>query len=248
MDLTGRCILVTGASSGIGRATARLLSQLGARVILAARHRGRLEETAAALEGTGHRIEPYDLHQVESLPEWIGRIAAEVGPLSGLVHSAGVQDTMPLRYLRLEKWNAMMQVNLTAALMLAKGFRRKGVCVPRGSIVFVSSILGLRGAEGESAYAATKGALIAAVRALALDLAAERIRINCVAPGHVEDTGIALRMAERLPDSVPEIRASHPLGLGKPIHVAHAIAFLLADTASWISGTTLVVDGACSAG
>ncbi len=140
-----------------------------------------------------------------------------------------------------------MRINVGAAIGLAKGFCQKGVCAPGGSIVFISSVAGLTGQAGLAAYAASKGAIVALTKALAVELAGEHIRVNCVAPGVVttEMGQSLLRMLT--PEQDADLEAMHLLGLGRPRDVAYAIAFLLAETARWITGTVLVVDGGYTA-
>jgi NAD(P)-dependent dehydrogenase (short-subunit alcohol dehydrogenase family) len=247
MDMTGRTVLVTGASSGIGRATAGLLSRLGARLVLVGRNAERLAETYGRLEGCGHRIEQMDLTGVDSIPKWLKTVANEIGPLDGLVHSAGVQKTRPLSVLDYATLESLMRINLGAAVALTRGFRQKGVCAQASSVVFISSVMGSVGAAGVAAYAASKGAVDAVTRALAVELAREGIRVNGVAPGHVRtemSEGFSKLLTSEQRDS---IEAMHLLGLGTPEDVACAVAFLLADTARWITGTVLVVDGGYTA-
>ena len=246
-DLTGRTILVTGASSGIGRATAVVLSQLGARLILVARSAEALNQTASLLESPGHVVVPFDLNATDSIPDWLKQVAKEQGALSGLAHAAGVHITRPLRFMSGEQLDGLMRINFTAAMQLAKGFRQRGVCTNPSSIVFVSSVMGLVGQPGVSAYVASKGALVAVARSLGLEFAAEGIRVNCVAPGQVQS-----RMADVQNESLTEeqrkaVEAMHPLGLGQPEDVAHSIAYLLSNGARWVTGTTLVVDGGYTA-
>lgn len=242
-DLSGRSVLVTGASSGLGRSISVLVSRLGARVSLVGRDEIRLHETAAQLAGSGHRVERFDLSQVERIPEWLKSVATQVGPIHGLVHSAGMHFTVPLRALQLAKFEELMSTNLTAALYLAKGLRQRGVRAERSSVVFLASVMALVGQPGVSAYAASKGALAAAARCLALELAGENIRVNCLAPGHVRTEMGQRNEASMTPEQVRALEAMHPLGFGEPEDVAHACAFLLADTSRWITGQTLAVDG-----
>ncbi len=247
MELIDRTILVTGASSGIGRETAILLSQLGAHLILVGRNSEQLEKTHELLEGTAHQVYAFDLSNVDEIPRWMKEITSASGPLHGLVHSAGVQFTRPLRIVSSEGIEEIMRINVTAALLLAKAFRQKGVSVDSGSIVYLSSVMGLVGQSGQSAYSASKGALVTLTKSLALELSRENIRVNCVAPAMVR-TEMSEKMLELLtPEQAIHIEAMHPLGLGRPRDVANAIAFLLADTARWITGTTLVVDGGYTA-
>ena len=247
LDLTGRSYLVTGASSGIGRETCVLLSELGARVALLARDETRLRETQAAMQPGAHHIEVCDIEATATLPERLARLAAGFGPLDGMVHCAGIISSVPLRAREAEDIARTLRVNLESALLLAKGFRQRGVRAPSASIVFLASVAGLTGVAGRADYCASKGGLIALTRSLAAEFARENIRVNCLAPAWVE-TEMSRRSLEALtPEAVAALRARHLLGFGQPRDVANAAAFLLADTARWITGTTLVVDGGYSA-
>ena len=140
-----------------------------------------------------------------------------------------------------------MQTNWSAAWLLAKGFRQAGVYATPGSVVFVSSVVGMVGQPGLSAYASSKGALLALTKSLAMELVSEGIRVNSVVPGYVQ-TEMAQNLEKILTaDQVEAIRRMHPLGFGTAEDVAHAIAFLLAVTGRWITGTALVVDGGYTA-
>jgi NAD(P)-dependent dehydrogenase (short-subunit alcohol dehydrogenase family) len=244
LNLKGHSILVTGASSGIGRETSVLLSKLGARLVLVSRNAERLAETERLLEGPGHRVEAFDLTSLSEIPNWLKGLAAEVGPLSGLVHSAGTHFIRPLRVLTPESLDEAMRVNLGAAVALVKGFRQKNVRHSGGaSVVLVASVMGLVGQAAVSAYAASKGALISLGKSLALELAGEGIRVNCVAPGLVKSEMTERFLASLTPEQAAAVEKMHPLGIGSPLDVAHAIAFLLAETGRWMTGTTMIVDG-----
>lgn len=247
LELAGRTILVTGASSGIGRETAHLISQLGARVVLVGRNEQRLSETLQLLDGGGHRVEPFDLSSTDEIPRWLKGISASSGPLHGLVHCAGVIKLRPLRVLTSQAVEDLMGINVKAAISLAKGFCHKNVRTPTGSIVFLSSVMGLTGQAGLGAYAASKGAIIALTRALAVELAGEHIRVNCVAPGLVTTEMGQGQLALLTPEQRAALEAMHLLGFGSARDVSYAIAFLLAETARWITGTVLVADGGYTA-
>jgi NAD(P)-dependent dehydrogenase (short-subunit alcohol dehydrogenase family) len=246
-DIHGQRILVTGASSGIGRAVCVLLSQLGAKLILVGRSEERLAETALMLDGTGHAIEPKDLSQADTIPAWMKQLVKDTGPLNGVVHSAGIQGVSPVRFLKDEDFSHMMNVNVNSAVQLAKGFRQKGVRGEAGSIVLLSSVIGIVGQAGVAAYSASKGAVCALTRSIAIEFAAENIRVNCIAPGIVK-TEMTQDFQSKLSEGqFNELCDKYPLGIGEPRDIANAIVFLLSNTGRWITGTTLVVDGGYTA-
>jgi NAD(P)-dependent dehydrogenase (short-subunit alcohol dehydrogenase family) len=247
LALHERTILVTGASSGIGRETAIVLSELGAHVVIAGRDPGRLEETRSRMQGPAHRIETFDLTHAAAIPGWIKKITQETGPLSGLVHCAGIHQAVPLRVISPASIETVMAANVTSAIMLVSGFRQKGCSLRGGSVVLLSSVAGLVGQPAIGAYSASKAALIGFTKSAAMELAPEGLRVNCVAPGFVQ-TEMAGAFREKLtPEQFEAIEKMHPLGLGRPRDVAQAVAFLVADTGRWITGTTLTVDGGYTA-
>lgn len=242
-NLEARTVLVTGASSGLGRGIAELAAAVGAKVILVARNGEKLEAVRASLPGEGHAVEAFDLGQTDAIAPWLKEVAQRRGPLHGLVHSAGILTTKPLRMQSGADWETAMRVNVSAAAALTKGFRQKGVIGGSGSIVFLASVMGLAGQPGQVLYSATKGALVAMCRSMALELARESIRVNCIAPAVVQAGMSGDLQAVLSPEQFAQVTAVHPLGLGKPEDIANAAVFLLADTGRWITGTTLVVDG-----
>lgn len=247
LQLSGKRILVTGASSGIGRACAQLISQLGGEVVLVARNQNRLEETLQSLTGEGHTIEVFDLEDVETIRGWIKSVVAkrEAG-LDGLVHCAGVQITQPVQTMKLSQYERLMKLNVTSAFALAQGFRQRGVCEKQASLVLVSSVAAICGKSGLVAYSTSKAALIGMTKSVALELVGQQIRVNALCVGHV-DTEMTQSLCSRMTQAqLNEISSAHPLGIGKPMDVANAVAFLLAETSRWITGSTLVVDGGYS--
>lgn len=246
--LTGKRILVTGASSGIGRATAILLSELGATVVVAGRDAERLATTRAQLHGEGHASFVFDLCNHGNVSEWFAGITSGAPRLDGVIHSAGIQIAKPLRALTQVDIQHSLGVNVAAAIEIIRGFRQRAVNNAGGSVVLLASVMGLVGQPGQSLYSATKGAIIGTVRSMALELAREGIRVNCIAPGLVQ-TEMMDRLRDKMPtpEAMEQIIAHHPLGIGKPIDVAHAAAFLVADASRWVTGTCMVVDGGYTA-
>jgi NAD(P)-dependent dehydrogenase (short-subunit alcohol dehydrogenase family) len=246
LDLTGRRVLVTGASSGIGRETAILLSRLGASLTVAGRDENRLADTVARLEGEGHSAASFDISRLDAIPAWVKQLAAG-GPFDGLVHSAGIHQAAPLRVLNPAAMEDVMRTNVLSAAFLAKGFRQKGCRADAASIVLLSSVAGLAGEPGIAAYSASKAAIAGLARSLAVELAPERIRVNAIAPGFVRSE-MGDRLKEFLtPEQFEAIERNHPLGTGTPGDVANGAAFLISDAARWITGTTLVMDGGYTA-
>lgn len=240
-------ILVTGASSGLGRDCAIFLSQLGASIILVGRDEEQLNNTLSNMSGTDHNIQPFDLNNIDPIPKWMKTITQDIGPLNGLVHCAGIEAMRPIKLIKHDNFQQMVDINVGAAIGLIKGFRQKNVNKGCGSIVLISSVAGLTGQAAHAEYCTTKAALIGLCRSTAVELARENIRVNCVAPG-VVPTGIFEKGFSNItPEQLKAIESDHPLGFGKPRDVSNAIVFLLAKTGRWITGTTLTVDGGYTA-
>lgn len=248
LDFAGRWLVVTGASSGLGRAIAVELARHGAGVALVGRHRGRLEETAGLLGGTAHRIIELDLVAHDTIAPAIAALRQDVGPLYGMCHAAGVVQTRPLASNTPDVVRAQLDINLLAGLELARAVCRRDVMAPDGgSLLFISSVYGRVGMAGQTGYCATKGAVVAAVRALAIELARRKVRVNCLSPGlvHTEMTRQSLALLSA--DHVQKIEAAHPLGTGQPEDVGRAAVFMLAPGTRWITGADLAVDGGFTA-
>ncbi len=247
IDLHGKNILITGASSGIGRQCAIAASQCGARVILIARNTQRLEETVHQLSDGDHRWFAQDVTQYAQLEALIRQIVSQVGKIFGFVHAAGEEMTLPLRAMQPEYYEALLAVNAISGFELAKILSQKKYLDERGaSFVFVASVMAKLGQMGKVAYCSSKGALLAGSKALALELAAKRIRVNCVLPGIIKTEMTAKMFAELPEESLQAIKAMHPLGFGEPEDVANACVFLLSDAAKWMTGAELVIDGGYS--
>lgn len=247
LALEDRCYLVSGASSGIGRETARLLSRLGARVVLVGRDRGRLQVTRDGMVGDGHFIEVFDLQELDAIPDWMKNVARASGPIAGTVHCAGVAATIPLRYISASHADSIMRINWGAAWSLAKGLRQKAVRDATCSLVFVSSVVGTVGQAGLAAYSSSKGAVVALTKSLAVELASESIRVNCVAPGLVRTEMAEEVERNRTAEQFAKIESMHLLGVGRAIDVSYAAAYLLSPASRWVTGAVLAVDGGYTA-
>lgn len=246
-DLSGRTYLVTGASSGIGRATCKLLSEWGARILAVARNEERLRQTLAELPGQNHAYECCDLGEAARLADIMRRWAGVHGKFNGFVHAAGIQSMAPIKIFDTESFDDMWKINVRAALELTQGFRHSEVHAGHGSIVFISSVTALVGQAALAGYSSTKGALVSATRSLAVELVREGIRVNSIAPGYVKSPMLEVARRKLGDDRIAAIERLHPLGIGNPIDVAYAVGFLLSDASRWITGTTLVVDGGFTA-
>jgi NAD(P)-dependent dehydrogenase (short-subunit alcohol dehydrogenase family) len=249
-DFSGKRFLVTGPSpqSSIGQAIAQRLAASGASVILVARGEDGLKKTLATLaHPKRHVVAPFDLNDLDGIPPWMKKIAEEYGPLDGLVHSASAQGFHPVRAITAEDYEDVFRINVGASLMLARGLRQKTVANRPASLVYIGSSAGLRGVKGRALYAGSKATQIAMTKTLGIELAAEKIRVNCVAPGVVNGY-LAECMFERMSaENKAALLAAHPLGYGEGTDVAAATAFLLSDEARMVTGATLPVDGGYSA-
>lgn len=245
LDLSHRHYLVTGASSGIGRSTAILLHRLGAQLALVDRDEAGLGALATALSDSD-RVRTYgaDLGEIAGIDDLVEHCVAAGGRLHGVVHCAGMQSIAPVRSLKIDMWRRIFAVNTEAALAFGKAMAgRKVYAGNHGSLVFISSVMGSVGSAGAISYSMSKAALEGMARSLALELAGRYIRVNCIAPGFVQTP--LFERTEQMWDADQRlaVERQHPLGFGQPEDVANAVAFLLADTGRWITGSVLVVDG-----
>lgn len=247
ISLNDKRIIITGASSGIGRATAILASELGASLVLFGRNQIRLNETLSSLKGDGHEAYIVDITDHQMVNEIIKKSVDSFGVVSGLVHSAGIEKTIPIKVSKNSVFREVFEINVFAGFEIARILSQKNYFDPNGtSLIFISSIMGKVAEQGKLVYCSSKSALLAGSRALAVELAPKKIRSNCILPGIVET-----EMVEELFKSIPVeakemIIQKHPLSLGKPVDVASLICFMLSDHARWITGSEYIIDGGFS--
>lgn len=239
-DLNGKTVLVTGASSGLGRQTAITASAYGARVVITGRDETRLTETYRALQGEGHLQIRADL----TLQADIDRLVAGLPILDGLVHSTGISDLSPARFITQEVIAKTFRISFDASVLLTAGILgKKKLAKGTSSVVFISSISTRYPFVGGAMYISAKAALEAYARVLALELAPRGTRVNCIAPAFVR-TPMLNETAENFSqEAVDKIEAQQLLGLGDPVDVANTIVFYLSDASKWISATNLILGG-----
>jgi NAD(P)-dependent dehydrogenase (short-subunit alcohol dehydrogenase family) len=232
--LRGKTVLVTGASGGIGEAVAQQCAASGATVLLCGRDAARLEATLASLAGDGHRALTAELTD----PDQIKQLAADCGPLDGIVHSAGIRGLAPMKVVGEAFLHEVMNTNYIAPMMLTRHLLARQSLRPGGSIVLLASIAALTGTIGVGPYSGSKAALIGTMRPLALELARRGSRVNALCPGLVE-TSLITEDAEWFEAS----RKRYPLGVGQPEDIARACLFLLSDASRKITGVSFSMDG-----
>lgn len=248
INLRGKRILVTGASSGIGRAVSQHAANQGALLILFGRNIERLEQTYHSLAGTGHEYHGIDIIDYPQVDQTIRLSVANAGPISGFVHSAGIEKTTPLKASTPQLFKEVFEINVFAGFEIARIISQKNMVDPVGaSYIFISSVKGRLGESGNIAYCSSKSALLSGSKAMALELARKRIRCNCVLPSIVETEMVKKLFDTIPPESQQKIIDKHPLGLGKPDDVAALVCFLLSDQARWITGSEYIIDGGYSA-
>jgi NAD(P)-dependent dehydrogenase (short-subunit alcohol dehydrogenase family) len=241
-SLEGKTILVTGASSGIGRGIAIECSKMGAKLVINGRNPERLKETFTSLEGDGHIFIQADLSKQDE----IEKLVSETPVLNGCVHSAGIPKLSTVKFLDRETLEEILNVNTVAPILLTSLLIKKKKLPKKSSVVFISSISGVCISNvGESPYATTKGALSGFVKAAAFELAHQGTRVNSICPGLVPTRILELSNSvfseDQLSDKMSE---RYLLGrLGTPEDIAYGAIYLLSDASSWVTGINLVIDG-----
>ena len=237
-SLEGKTILVTGASSGIGRATAIECSKMGATVVVTARNEERLKEALGSLEGEGHKMILCDLTNEDE----VNNLVEECPELDGLVCNAGINKLVPIRMMKAADMSNIFSVNTFSPIFLFQKLTKKKKIKDDSSVVFTSSISGIGAAAvGESMYIASKGAISAFVKAAALEYSKKGVRVNAVCPGMVKTD---MSDAYELNEGDNEDLKNYPLGrYATPEDIAWGIIYLLSNASSWVTGTNMIIDG-----
>lgn len=238
-SLENKVILITGSSSGLGRAIAVEASKLGASLILMGRNRDRLEETLNLCEDRNvHKIFSIDLNNALEIDAFV----SQLDKLDGVVNSAGIANTQLFNFLKEDSLKEMMATNFFSPILFLQKLFKKKKLNQNSSIVLLSSIAGTTITNyGYSSYAASKSAITGIAKTMALELASKKIRVNCLLPGMVK-TALFNSIDSTAEDLIKD-ELNYPLGYGEPNDVAYAAIYLLSSASKWVTGTDLKLDG-----
>lgn len=240
-SLNGKKFFVTGGSRGIGAAIVRHLAQSGAHVIFTySTNEQKAKELLTTLSGSGHFCFQLDVSVSEQVEEVIKKVYELWPEVDGVVNNAGITRDQLLLRMKVEDFSQVLQTNLHGVFHITKAFSKNMLKARKGSFVNISSIIGSTGNAGQVNYAASKGALEAFTKSVALELASRGIRANCVAPGYIKSDMTAALSDEQLKQLSARIPLLRP---GEPEEIAAVVAFLLSESASYITGQTLHVNG-----
>lgn len=234
-SLSGHTILITGATGGMGQAIAAAVVKMGGKVVALGRNQQKLEVLRQQLGCENCQIFCLDLTVASERTALI----VQLPNLKGVVHTAGIVELMPLRFIDKKRYDAINLLNYETPVFFTQELLQQRKIQREASIIFIASMASLVATAGNLVYTGTKGALVAVTRVMALELAKQKIRVNCVSPGMVETPLLAVHTDEE----VEAERSKYPLGLGQPEDVAGACVYLLSAASRWITGTNLVLDG-----
>ena len=237
-SLKNKNILVTGASSGIGKQAAINVSKMGANVIITGRNKERLADTLAEMQGN-HKMFCIDLTKEEEMFDLVENVVN----LDGFVHCAGISKPLPIKFIKQSYLNDIQTINYEVAVLLSSLLLKKKKINKAASLVFISSIAAQHPYKGGAVYAASKAALEAFARTLALELAHRKIRVKCLAPAMVQTKMYETTKAAVSAAAMEKDAMRYPLGIGQSDDVANASIFLLSAAARWITGQTIRLDG-----
>lgn len=236
-SLEGKTILVTGASSGIGRGICIDCAKMGAKVHLMARNEDRLKETLSQMEGEGHEIHIADLCSIDDITALVDSLPT----LDGVVWCAGIIKTMPVKNINEDAITEIFNTNIIGDIKLCSRLLKKKKLNHGGSVVFISSVSTFNVKIGNSLYSATKGAVNSFAKAMALEVSKQDIRVNCIQPGFIPSS--ILEKHGLGDEAIQWYEERHPLGLGKPSDIANGCIYLLSDAARWVTGSIFTIDG-----
>lgn len=237
-SLEGKNILVTGASSGIGRGICIDTSKMGATVHLMARNEQRLAETLSQMEGEGHQMHQVDLCDKDVLTELVDSLPS----LDGVVLCAGIIKTMPVKNISEDALEEIFNTNIMADIRMVSRMLKKKKLNKGASVIFISSVSTFNVKVGNSLYSATKGAVNSFAKAMALEVSKQNMRVNCIQPGFVPSSILSSGAIEE--DAFLKFYAErHPLGFGTPTDIANTCIYLLSDAARWVTGSIFTIDG-----
>lgn len=238
--LDNKHILVTGASSGMGRVFCQMIAHEGAKVSLLARNEERLKQTLEMMEGEGHNYIVCDLTSEDQMKDAVGKLSA----LDGVVFCAGINDYVPVKFIKQQKIDNIFQTNYFSEILLTQLLLKKKLINKKASLVYISSLSSILGVPGTLLYASSKAALNSAVRVIASELASQGIRANTISPGIVKTEMLSGTNIDE--DTFSKQEVDYPLGLGTPEDVGHAVIFHLSDGSRWLTGNNLIIDGGYS--
>lgn len=238
-SLQGKTILVTGASSGIGKSIAIECSRMGANIVLTARNEERLKQTLSEMEGDGHVIIPADLSDEDAIKS----LVEQVPVLNGVVHNAGVGNRVLCKAARKSDIDAVINPNVYGPILLQRHLLKKKKVAKEGSIVVIASRAPQAPSVGNAIYAASKGAILGYSKVLALELAPQKIRVNSICPAMVW-TELIAKDAEMMGADYSAVQEKYPLKrFGKPEDIAYLAIYLLSDASSWMTGSSIDITG-----
>ena len=238
-SLEGKTILVTGASSGIGRSIAIECSKMGAHVVITARNEMRLQETLDGMAGDGHLAVCADLSDEESIVS----LVEQLPQLNGVVHNAGMAHRTPCKMVKKDKLEQVMQTNFEGPVLLQKYLMKKKKIEKEASVVFIASRAPFAPASGNAIYAASKGALLGYAKCLGLEVASQKIRVNSICPAMIW-TELIAKDAEQTGEDYQTVEMRYPLKrFGKPEDVAFLAVYLLSDASQWMTGSQIDITG-----
>jgi len=242
-DLSGKKILVTGASSGIGKQAAVLISKQGGELIITGRDKKRLQETLSELSGEGHQLIVADL----VFEEEINELVSALPKLNGLVHCAGIVGPTPVKFIKEANIKKMLRINFEVPVLLTSRILLMKKLLDGASVLFMSTVATQMPYFGGALYNSSKSAIESYSKTLALEMVKKGIRSNCLSPGLVNTPLIKKPVTdgqmEIVDESLGRYLKKYPMGIGEPDDVANTIVFFLSDESRWISGTNLVMGG-----